>query len=226
MNCSDCQELLSGFIDNELSAVDREGVMAHLSQCVNCESVYQDLSQIVCLSRNLPEISLESHIWDEIERKVSPQSLPDFWDLIWNYRLNLSIGLPQVLLTAIVIMGLGVAFIFAYRPYISSQNLLSSASSNRTVLATNALMNVMKPEEAEVQNSIDRLMRTVEQKRVRWDPSVQSIFQRNLGIVDRSIEETQQLVKSNPDDHIAYEMMLLAYKEKQRLLEQFANLQK
>ncbi len=225
MNCSDCQELLSGFIDNELSVVDRENVRTHLSKCSHCESVYQDLSQIVCLSRNLPEVGVGSHLWAEIERKITPQRVT-LWDLVWSYRLNLSIGLPQVLVAAMVFMGLGLVATFAYRPYISSQNLLSSASSGRNILTTTALMNVMKPEEAEIQNSIDRLTKTVQQKQGRWDPSLQSVFQRNLGIVDRSIQESQQLVRNNPDDHIAYEMMMLAYKEKLRLLEQFANLQK
>lgn len=224
MNCSDCQELLSEFIDNELSKVDRENVRAHLSQCANCESVYQDLSQIVCLSRNLPEMGIGNHLWVEIEREVHRP--PALWGRVWSYRLNFSVGLPQVLVAAMVIMGVGLAAIFAYRPYIPTQKLLSSASSGRTVLATTALMNVMKPEEAEVQNSIDRLTRTVQQKKDKWDPSLQSVFQRNLGIVDRSIEESRQLVKNNPDDHIAYEMMMMAYKEKLRLLEQFANLQK
>ncbi|MCS6886033.1 MAG: zf-HC2 domain-containing protein [Acidobacteriota bacterium] len=213
MKCSECQEMLSEFIDDELIPDKRREVSAHLAVCANCEIVYNDLSQIVLASRNLPELAVRTELWDELHNKLQTKSrLRTLVQAAWTYRLNLAVGLPHVACLLLIVGGFG-------------WSLLSSLEQPKKPVPVTkpVLLKVMQPEEAEVCNSIDRLMHTLQRRKDRWDPSLQHSFQRSLLIVDQAIQETKQLFERNPDDRIAYEMMMLSYKEKVRLLEQFSD---
>jgi hypothetical protein len=80
----------------------------------------------------------------------------------------------------------------------------------------------MNPEEAELNGAISRYMQSLEKRRAKWDPKMQELFDRNLEIVDRSVAECRQMVLRNPNDQVAHEVLIIAYKEKLRLLEQFS----
>ncbi|WP_251358231.1 anti-sigma factor [Kangiella sp. TOML190] len=44
--CHKTQELISGYLDNELTQQQNQLVRVHLETCVNCQAVYQDLKAI------------------------------------------------------------------------------------------------------------------------------------------------------------------------------------
>ena len=47
MNCDRCQQLISDFLDGTLNPADRRDLSMHLTECFDCESVRQDLSNII-----------------------------------------------------------------------------------------------------------------------------------------------------------------------------------
>ena len=47
MNCEKCQELLSDFLDDALSSVDKETLNAHLEECLSCFAVRDELNSII-----------------------------------------------------------------------------------------------------------------------------------------------------------------------------------
>lgn len=47
MNCVQIDELLSDFIDDELSEGARDGVQAHLASCAECARSYRQLARTV-----------------------------------------------------------------------------------------------------------------------------------------------------------------------------------
>ena len=51
MNCEQCQELVSGFVDGVLSQEDQLSLNAHLEECLSCADVRQDLEAIVGFCR-------------------------------------------------------------------------------------------------------------------------------------------------------------------------------
>jgi predicted anti-sigma-YlaC factor YlaD len=53
INCSDCQGLLSEYIDNELIEVKQVAIRRHLRVCKKCNRIYLIVNQIVCESSNL-----------------------------------------------------------------------------------------------------------------------------------------------------------------------------
>src|SRR5687768_14342936 len=47
MNCDQCQELIQDLIDGSLSQRDEFTLNTHLKECLDCESIRQDLTSIV-----------------------------------------------------------------------------------------------------------------------------------------------------------------------------------
>ena len=51
MNCEQCQELVSGFVDGVLNQRDQLSLNAHLEDCLSCAEVRKDLEAIVGFCR-------------------------------------------------------------------------------------------------------------------------------------------------------------------------------
>src|ERR1041384_6169095 len=51
MNCDTCQELIHDLIDGSISQRDEFTLNTHLKECLNCESVRQDLASIIGFCR-------------------------------------------------------------------------------------------------------------------------------------------------------------------------------
>src|SRR5215217_4544632 len=51
MNCETCQELIHDLIDGSISQSDESTLYTHLKQCLDCDSVRQDLASIVGFCR-------------------------------------------------------------------------------------------------------------------------------------------------------------------------------
>src|SRR5918995_3949143 len=51
MNCEACQELIHDLIDGSISRTDESTLNTHLKECLDCESVRQDLESIVGFCR-------------------------------------------------------------------------------------------------------------------------------------------------------------------------------
>ncbi|HKA22969.1 MAG TPA: zf-HC2 domain-containing protein [Blastocatellia bacterium] len=62
--------------------------------------------------------------------------------------------------------------------------------------------------------AIAMLSRDVDKRRSQLDPMVLARFDASLAEIDRTIKETRQVVKGNPDDPIALQYLLAAYSKK------------
>src|SRR5918911_1246328 len=51
MNCETCQELIHDLIDGSISRSDESTLNTHLTECLDCYSVRQDLASIVDFCR-------------------------------------------------------------------------------------------------------------------------------------------------------------------------------
>lgn len=92
-------------------------------------------------------------------------------------------------------------------------------SDARLVVAGDA---APRPERAVLEDSIARLSRSLERRRENWNPELRRVFERNMAIIDQSLAECEQVLRRNPRDADAEEMLLAAYREKLRLLQEFA----
>src|ERR1041385_2594870 len=121
MNCSDCQELLSEYLDGDLGGSKHRAVAEHLDFCRECLGIYQDLHQIVLVSRELPNFAPQSAHWQKIEREIVqltqvPLSRPSLWTRFWHYRFDFSISLPQLAGGLAILLVAALASMVSYLP--------------------------------------------------------------------------------------------------------------
>jgi len=220
MVCSQCQELLSEYIDGALELGEQVNIERHLSDCEPCRAVRDDLLQIVHFSQQLPVQAPSTSLWPRINAGLA-ELQPSFWNrsLRWlhNVRtLNFNFSVPQMIATAAVI-----AIV------VSTGIILSRRDNGTTQLAT-AGITLSTPDtklsQADLQvleKQISQLSETVEQKKDSWDPELRNAFERNLLYVNQSLAECRHQLSDHPGDDISQELMLNAYREKIRLLEGF-----
>lgn len=230
MNCLDCQDLLSEYIDGDLKPNKRLLVSDHLKDCQECSLTHQDLKQIVGISQQLPLLVPKTDLWKNIEKEIKELSLPttpktqknqSVWSRFWNYKLQFSLSMPQLTGT---LAGLVIAVLLASNFIYSPQNFANTPSQG-TVIAKPTTY-TSNTTEMELTGKIDRLSHTITERYKDWDPEVQKLYDRNLEAINQSIDECRQLAQKNPSDPIVHELMVTAYQEKIRLLEQFLFLHK
>src|SRR5215469_6171242 len=74
MLCSDCEDLLSEYIDGTLELGEQAKVEAHITQCESCMVLRDDLLQIVHFSRSLPLHSPSGSVWNRIKSEIEVES--------------------------------------------------------------------------------------------------------------------------------------------------------
>src|SRR5215813_6696478 len=116
MNCETCQELIHDLIDGSISQRDEFTLNTHLKECLDCQSVRQDLESIVGFSRTQREEyqappnehALWLRIRNSIEAELPSRSTanterrPSFFGRLLGQSWELS--LPQLAASAVAIV--------------------------------------------------------------------------------------------------------------------------
>ena len=239
MHCDECNELLSGFMDSDLDEVRAGLVREHLAVCEPCAKVCEELAAIidVCKAEPPSEIvppnaqALWCRINNIIESEIKPEPLPKIEEprrRFWRFSLPQLAG--AVLSIAIVSSILTVVLIRSYR--YSSEDFTTRSSESQTLaerfMAKVGLIDTpQKARErrlAEQQALIEYWDKRVRERRSQWDSRVRDAFDRNLNIINASVNDYTVILQQNPDDEITGEMLDSALDEKTSLLRQFAEL--
>lgn len=74
--CAKTQELISGYLDNELTQQQRQQLRVHLESCDNCRTVYEDLKAMQASIGNLQypdceEEKMEKILQEPVAKKIS-----------------------------------------------------------------------------------------------------------------------------------------------------------
>jgi hypothetical protein len=70
MNCSETKELLSAFLDGELSHELRESVRRHAQECASCGEELASFSAIAVLAKQLPHPVAPPDIWPRLSQEL------------------------------------------------------------------------------------------------------------------------------------------------------------
>ncbi|HSF23793.1 MAG TPA: zf-HC2 domain-containing protein [Blastocatellia bacterium] len=221
MDCKQCEELISDYIDGALELGEQLQIERHLADCEPCRAVRDDLLQIVHFSHKLPLHAPSGAVWTRIQNDVAQQrggwlrALP-WWTWLKTRQINLS--LPQtaaIAATLVIAVSAGVLFSRQVAP--TEQATMAGAAGTGGLTATP----LSNSDFQQIEQQINRLSESVELRKVEWDPELRSAFERNLLYIDQSLAECRHQLNGNPADDVSHELMLNAYREKVRLLEGF-----
>ncbi|MBX7053513.1 MAG: hypothetical protein K1X36_01030, partial [Pyrinomonadaceae bacterium] len=64
----------------------------------------------------------------------------------------------------------------------------------------------------------------VQERRMQWDRGTRDAFDRNLKVIDESVEQYTHILQQDPDDELSVEMLDAVMSDKMNLLRDFADL--
>lgn len=70
MNCNLCKELISSYINDEISYEDKEKIRKHLEECESCRNDYEALINNIELCNELPMIDLPQSFNEDLHNKL------------------------------------------------------------------------------------------------------------------------------------------------------------
>ena len=245
MNCSECQELISVFLDSELEAEVSAKVQMHLAICAPCAKVCEDFAMILDFCETdefLPPNSkalwcrinniIENEIKAETQLPIAEQTVQKgFLAKIRKNPFQFSFSQAFSLI-------LGIALVSSLLTVIGLKNY---STSNENFAATNASPSVFEkvlskvglmetPQQARArrikqqQAAVEYWNKRVEIRRAAWQRQLREAFDRNLKEIDQVVFEYDRILQENPQDELSGEMLDSALNEKVELLREFSEL--
>src|SRR5262245_42620956 len=101
-------EQLSEYLDEELGAPEREALDAHLTGCVSCRVLLEELRRVRARAATLPDQAPDRDLWPGIAREIAPGK---------RGRRSFAFSVPQLLAAGVALMLLsgGAAWLAARR---------------------------------------------------------------------------------------------------------------
>lgn len=228
MNCEKCQELIHDLIDGAISRKDEFTLNTHLRECMDCESVRQDLASIVgfCQShrgeyeappnsqalwlriRNVVEAEMVSASTGAKVRRKS--FLGELMSRSWE------MSFPQLAsFAAAIVLFVALATVVGIRRWGNNP----SPTQPTTEQASNINERVWQRQQV-----INYWNQRVELNKARWSPEMRATFERNLQVIDQAVSQSLNELNRNPHDEISEQMLNDSLNDKLALLKEFSDL--
>lgn len=242
MNCDKCHELLSDFLDGTMAGDDRALLRTHLDECLSCACVREDIYSIVGAAHESRDYYAappnEQALWlrirNTIEGELEAQQRAagraeeasatrgeGFWSRWTNRRWSLS--LPQLAGTvAAIAIGTSLATTYSVQQLRRTDEPSSVARTPEpiTVFAGDVRQQ-LKPDQL---LAIEYLKQRVDQRRGRWNTEMREAFDRNLSVIDETVNDCLTMLDQSPHDEISKETLNMAVQDKMELLKEFSEL--
>ena len=228
MNCETCQELIHDLIDGSITQRDEFTLNTHLKECLDCESVRQDLASIVGFCRTqrgqYDAPPNEQAMWLRIRNVVeaelpsravgNPESQRSFFGRLLGRSWELS--LPQLAASTVAIVLLvslvTVVGLRRWGGYAVPPSLVQAEASNVDDLIWQR------------RQVMDYWNQRVELKKAQWSPELREKFDRSMALIDQAISDSLEELKRNPRDETSVLMFHESLNRQIALYETFNDL--
>jgi capsule polysaccharide export protein KpsC/LpsZ len=140
----------------------------------------------------------------------------------WSGR-SWELSFPQLLASAAaIILVVSLSTVVALRRYQTGEVAKSNSPSADAGLGL-AAANV-RDRVSQQQQLISFWNQRVEYNKARWSPEMRETFDRNLQVIDQTVNDSLNSLSQNPHDEVSEEMLNAALNEKLSLLKEFAEL--
>lgn len=225
MNCDTCQELIHDLLDGSISQNDESILNTHLRECLDCDSVRQDLAAIVgfCRTRRgeYEAPPNEQALWLRIRNVVEAEQRgrtvvdterrPSFLGRLLGHSWELS--LPQLAgATAAIVLLVSLTTIVGVRRWgtagpISPPPVIETSDVNDRVWQR--------------QQAINYWHQRIEANKSRWTPQTREAFELSMRVIDETVANSMNELKRNPHDEFSEQILNEAMNEKLALLQRF-----
>jgi hypothetical protein len=229
MNCEKCQDLIHDLLDGSISRDDELSLNTHIRECLDCESVREDLSTIVGFSRaqrgeyeatpNSEAMWLRIRNVVEAENRVvvsATQTAPRKSFLGGLFGRSWELSFPQLAaFTAAVVMCVSLITVVGLRRFggtvpVETPNQFGASNIHDRVWQRKQLINYWN--------------QRVEMNKARWSADMRATFERNLQVIDQAVTQSLNELDRNPHDEISEQMLNESLNDKLALLKEFSDL--
>lgn len=245
MNCEKCQELLSDFLDDELTSFERAHVARHMEACAVCAHVREELELIVGAAiecRNDSHSPPDSRaMWLRISNviegeraltrpasaesaKASAAAREGFWTRLFSRRWELTLPQMAAAVSAVAV-GAALATVLGVQSLWGDggqplQNgrqagFASESANNSEEIYPNAYVRQQRAR-------INYLEQRVQQRKANWNPRMRDSFDRSMSVIDRAVTDSLEELKRNPHDEVSESTLNSALRGKIELLREFS----
>jgi hypothetical protein len=234
MNCDKCQDLISDFLDGAISQEEQNTLSLHLDECLDCADVRNDLQSIVGFCRSqrgqYTAPPNEKALWLRIRNMIEAEGAASTSAAQPPARSNWTgwvgrtweLSFPQLAAaTAAIVLVVSLSTVVGLRRWQSGNvNTVSGpVNSSLSVAAGNLRSRI-----SQQQHAINYWNQRVEYNKARWSPQLRETFDRNLKVIDDTVNASFDNLSQNPHDEVSEEMLNAALNEKLLLLKEFAEL--
>jgi hypothetical protein len=226
---------LSDYLDDGLAAADRDALEAHLAACGACRDVLGELRALVESAHRLGDIPPTRDLWPGIASAIGAPALPakprDVIELPTaarpRARWGLYLTVPQLAAASVVLAVISAAATLWVGPGVATTGAVEGKGGN--VAATTdagAVFPAADPgaPSPELAEELRRLEETLAAERTRLEPNTVRILEKNLGVIERAIDESRRALAVDPGNAFLREHLDRTYQEKLDYLREAAGI--
>ena len=235
MNTSHSQwiDQLSEYLDGTLAAEPHRALDDHLAGCASCRSILDDLEALVAEAGSLGDSSPTRDLWPEIAVAIgepvavaSSRPRDDVIELptarsAAATRPGLSFSAPQFAAASVVLVVASAALTWWVGPGVASRGVATPLPPVESQAAFVADLGAPAPELA---SELEVLEQALEGAWGRLEPNTVRILEKNLGVIERAIEESRRALAVDPGNAFLLDHLARAYREKATYLREAADI--
>ena len=203
-------ELLSSYLDDDVSALERMRVESHLLQCEQCRAELDGLRRVVRRAAALDDRPPQKDLWAGIAERIGRAGSPDVVPLA-PFRRRFVFSVPQLVAAAAVLV--------AFSAGGAALLMRGTAVSTEAIPATPAAQIT-----AGYDQPIRELQQTLQQRRGQLDTSTVRVIEQSLTVIDADIRQAREALARDPNNPYLNGHLQHALDRKLELLRQAAML--
>ncbi len=239
MHCDECKDQLGAFMDSDLDESSSASIRMHLAKCIECAAVCEDLASIVdiCITEAPNQILPPNSqaLWCRINNIIENEIVTETVKPTETKRRFWQLSFPQLasalLLIAVVSSLMTVVGIRQFsQPKTEDFTTRTSVSQTTFEKLLGKVGLIDTPQQArdrrvkEQQAAISYWDTRVQTRRVQWDKYTRDAFDRNLQVIDDSLNQYTMILEQDPEDELSGEMLDSVLSDKMNLLRDFSDL--
>lgn len=223
MRCRKAREYISRTVDGELDPRRAERLERHLAECGDCRALLADLRKIVGGAAGLEGPEPSDEVWKNIRAGLETATLgPRVEGAPLDRRPLFGLSLAAVRYAGAA----ALALILVVSGIVVGKRL--GREDARMTPQEREVYTLAKLDEAErhYEQAVRALGEAFAAEKGALPPEVAELFDRNLSVIDATIQACRAAVTAEPDDLEARNYLLAAYTRKAALLDSALDLQR
>lgn len=220
-------ELLSLYVDGELDGDRRRRVEGHLETCRDCREIVRDLEEVVARVSELPGREPPRNYWPGIAEAIESDASGEAGSqedgdasVVPLFRPESRFRLPRLAAAAalVAVLAAGVTWTITQSEAGDAGAVRVASSDSPAATPSGEGGSVRFAALGAGAESVDRLEAQYREARDELDPETRRMFDRNLDLIDRAMEQARQELSEHPDNLYVQQHLTQILSRKARFL--------